>query len=58
MDSDTREFLVDLRRRITKVSDDDREISFFCFSIFLFFWFRFNSVLLFDSFELGDRLEL
>jgi len=57
MDSDTREFLVDLGRRITRVSGDDREISFL-FQRISVLLFRFNSVLLFDSFELSDRLEL
>ena len=57
MDSDTRDFLVDLGRRITRDSGDDREISFFVSAYFCVL-FRFNPVLLFDSFELGDRLEL
>jgi len=57
MDSDSRDFLVDLGRRITRVSGDDRQISFLFHRISVLL-FRFNSVLLFDSFELGDRLEL
>jgi len=57
MDSDIRDFLVDLWWRIIRVSGDDREISFFLFQR-IFVLFRFNPVLLFDSFELGDRLEL
>ena len=42
----------------TTVSGDDREISLFLFQRISVLLFRFNSVLLFDSFELGDRLEL
>jgi len=57
VDSDTRDFLVDLGRRITRVSGDDREISFL-FQRISVLLFRFSSALLFDSFELGDRLEL
>jgi len=57
MDSDTSDFFVDLGRRITRVSRDDREVSFLfqCICVLLV---HFNSVLLFDSFELGDRLEV
>ena len=56
MDSDTRDFVVDLGRKIARVSGDDREVSFLFQHISVLF--RFNSALLFDSFELGDRLEL
>ena len=57
MDSDTFDCLVDLERRITRASGDDREISFL-FEHVPVLLFRFNSVLLFDSFEVGERLEL
>jgi len=57
MDSDTQDCLVVLWRRITRVSGDDREISFLLFQR-ISVLFRFNSVLLLDSFELGDRLKL
>jgi len=48
VDSDTHKFLLDLRQRITA--------AFLLQHISVLF--RFNSVLLFDSFELGDWLEL
>jgi len=57
MDGDTRGgFLVDLGRRITRASGDDRDISFLFQRISVLF--PFSSLLLFDSFELRDRLEL
>ena len=56
MNSDIHNILVNLGRRITKASSDDRGISFLFQRISVLF--RFNSVLLFESFELGDRLEL
>jgi len=55
MDCDARKFLADLGRRILRVSGDDRETTFlFQRTVFLY---RFNSVLLHNSFELYDRSE-
>ena len=49
-------FLADLGRKISRVSGDDRETTFL-FQRISVLLFRFNSVLLHNSFELDDRSE-
>jgi len=56
MNWETRKFLADLGRKISRVSGDDRETTFLFQRIFVLL-FRFNSVLLHNSFELDDRSE-
>ena len=56
MNSDARQFLSDLGRRISRSSGDDRETSFL-FQRISVLLFRFNSVLLHDGFVLDDRPE-
>jgi len=51
-----RKFLADLGRKISRVSGDDRETTFL-FQRISVLLFRFNSVLLHNSFELDDRSE-
>jgi len=56
MNCDTRQYLSDLGRRISRSSVDDRETSFL-FQRISVTLFQFNSVLLHDGFVLDDRLE-
>ena len=56
MNWEARKFLADLDRKISRVSGDDRETTFLFQSISVLL-FRFNSVLLHNSFELDDRSE-
>ena len=56
LNSDARQFLSDLGRRISRSSGDDRETSFL-FQRISVLLFRFNSVLLHDGFVLDDRPE-
>ena len=56
MNSDARQFLSDLGRRVSRSSGDDRETSFLFHRISVSL-FPFNSVLLHDGFVLGDRPE-
>jgi len=56
MNSEARKFLADLGRKISRVSGDDRETTFL-FQHISVLLFRFNSVLLHNSFELDDRSE-
>ena len=56
MNWEARKFLADLGRKISRVSGDDRETTFL-FQRISVLLFRFNSVLLHNSFELDDRSE-
>ena len=56
MNWEARKFLADLGRKISRVSGDDRE-TMFLFQRISVLLFRFNSVLLHNSFELDDRSE-
>jgi len=56
MNCDACKFLADLGWRISRMSGDDREATFSFQRIFVLL-FRFNSVLLYNSFELDDRSE-
>jgi len=56
MNWEARKFLADLGRKISRVFGDDRE-TMFLFQRISVLLFRFNSVLLHNSFELDDRLE-
>ena len=56
MNWEARKFLADLGRKISRVSGDDRETTFL-FQHISVLLFRFNSVLLHNSFELDDRSE-
>ena len=53
---EARKFLADLGRKISRVSGDDRETTFL-FQRISVLLFRFNTVLLHNSFELDDRSE-
>jgi len=57
MNSDARQFLSDLGRRISRSSGDDAETSFL-FQRISVSLFRFNFVLLHDGFVLDDRTDL
>ena len=56
MNWEARKFLADLSRKISRVSGDDRETTFL-FQRISVLLFRFNSVLLHNSFKLNDRSE-
>ena len=56
MNWEASKFLADLGRKISRVSGDDRETTFL-FQRISVLLFRFNSVLLHNSFELDDRSE-
>ena len=56
MNWEARKFLADLGRKISRVSGDDRKTTFL-FQRISVLLFRFNSVLLHNSFELDDRSE-
>lgn len=56
MDSNIRQFLVDFSHRISPVSGDDSDISYL-FQRTSIMLFRFNIVLLTDSFVSDDRPE-
>jgi len=56
MNWEARKFLAHLGRKISRVSGDDRKTTFL-FQRISVLLFRFNSVLLHNSFELDDRSE-